>query len=402
MKNSFYLIILLSLFSCSKEDITEPQINTENIDNVEYVYSKYKNIEYSLTSYKNKIPDLFKNSSDLMYGIEYPSDGVILDYNNDGFMDFIHTDSDYMSSFNGIIQRNNITFYLGDINGNLTLDTNNSNKFKGLIHGRKGIVADFNGDSYPDVFFAGHGLDYGQSWFEYPIALINKQNGEFEEHRLTDLVGYWHSVTSSDIDNDGKSEVILLSPNSGIKSFILNYENGFVYREVNIPMEWTIAKFSLESIDINNDGYVDIVLGGDAEKEHDNHGELLGSYIWLNSSDGFGNDMISLPLSEKIKEFTTVLDMNFYDLDKDGDLDIILSRTRDYNMHYIQILKNTNNVFEDVTDNYISNNFYFDGGAVERLYIGDFNNDGIVDMRTNINHGDVVIWELINNKFSIK
>jgi predicted ribosome-associated RNA-binding protein Tma20 len=112
--------------------------------------------------------------------------------------------------------------------------------------------------------------------------------------------------------------------------------------------------------------------------------------------------MISLPLSEKIKEFTTVLDMNFYDLDKDGDLDIILSRTRDYNMHYIQILKNTNNIFEDVTDDFISNSFYFDGGAVERLYIGDFDNDGIVDMRTNINHGDVVIWELINNKFSIK
>jgi len=33
------------------------------------------------------------------------------------------------------------------------------------------------------------------------------------------------------------------------------------------------------------------------------------------------------------------------------------------------------------------------------LYVGDFNSDGIVDLRTNINNGEFLKWELINNKF---
>lgn len=404
MKNSIFLLIILSIFSCSKENIIDDVGLVDNIslEPIEYVYDSYSNFSYSLTSYENKIPDLFLNSTNLMFGIEYPSDKVILDYNNDGYMDFIHTDSDYMSSYNGVIVRNYITFYLGDENGNLYLDEKNNNKYLGMIHGKKGIVSDFNGDSFPDVFFAGTGLENGNPSFEYPIALINNKNGEFTEHRMVDLVGYWHSVTSSDIDNDGKSEIILISPSDGIESIILDFENEFIPTIFNIPIEFSDGKFSQESIDINNDGYSDIILGSDYENNPSFPERILEkSIVLLNSPNGF-NNIIRLPLNEKAKDFKTVLDINFYDLDLDGDLDIIISRTRQYNKPYIQILKNNITSFEDVSHTYIDNNFEFEGGAIEWLYVGDFNSDGIIDLKTNINEGKYLKWQLIDDKFILK
>ena len=397
--NKIFFFILLILIGCSKDDIVENPIQPPVVT-LTNPYEGLTNGDISLDFYGNKLPDLFRNTNSLMLGIEYPSDKVIFDYNNDGYMDFIHSDSDYMSSYEGVIVRNYITFYLGDESGKLYLDNKNNNKYLGLIHGKKGIVSDVNGDGFLDVFFAGIGLEIGNPRFEYPIALINNQNGEFIEHRLTDLVGYWHSVTSSDIDNDGKSEIILVSPNER-ESLILDYEDGFIPTIFNIPREYSDGKFSQESIDINNDGYADIILGSDYE---DNPSfpelKLEKSIVYLNSPNGFNDEIIKLPLNDKAKSYTSVLDINFYDLDNDSYLDIIISRTEDYNRSYIQVLKNNITSFEDVTDLYIDNNtFEFEGGAIEWLYVGDFNSDGIVDLRTNINNGEFLKWELINNKF---
>ena len=400
--NKIFFFILLILIGCSKDDIVENPIQPPVVT-LTNPYEGLTNGDISLDFYGNKLPDLFRNTNSLMLGIEYPSDKVIFDYNNDGYMDFIHSDSDYMSSYEGVIVRNYITFYLGDESGKLYLDNKNNNKYLGLIHGKKGIVSDVNGDGFLDVFFAGLGLENGNPRFEYPIALINNQNGEFIEHRLTDLVGYWHSVTSSDIDNDGKSEIILVSPNER-ESLILDYEDGFIPTIFNIPREYSDGKFSQESIDINNDGYADIILGSDYE---DNPSfpelKLEKSIVYLNSPNGFNDEIIKLPLNDKAKSYTSVLDINFYDLDNDSYLDIIISRTEDYNRSYIQVLKNNITSFEDVTDLYIDNNtFEFEGGAIEWLYVGDFNSDGIVDLRTNINNGEFLKWELINNKFILK
>ena len=60
----------------------------------------------------------------------------ILDYNNDGYYDFVNGGS----SFDGILQigieeRNPFVFYTGDSEGNLTYDSVNSQKFTSLIHG---------------------------------------------------------------------------------------------------------------------------------------------------------------------------------------------------------------------------------------------------------------------------
>jgi len=173
--NKIFFFILLILIGCSKDDIVENPIQPPVVT-LTNPYEGLTNGAISLDFYGNKLPDLFRNTNSLMLGIEYPSDKVIFDYNNDGYMDFIHSDSDYMSSYEGVIVRNYITFYLGDESGKLYLDNKNNNKYLGLIHGKKGIVSDVNGDGFLDVFFAGTGLENGNPRFEYPIALINNQN----------------------------------------------------------------------------------------------------------------------------------------------------------------------------------------------------------------------------------
>lgn len=390
------ILFLLSIFllsSCSN-NIDDYEVTT-NDTSTEYVYSAYSNYTFSKNSTKNKIPDLFLNSIELMFGIENPSDKVVIDYNNDGFFDLVHTDSDYMSSYRGVKNRKFITFYKGDEYGNLSLDVDNSNKFKGLIHGIKGITVDVNEDGYLDLFFAGTGLEYADAGpevirdrFEYPILLINNGDGTFDEHRLESLIGYWHGVTSGDLNNDGNSEIVLVSPEDGAPSVTIDFTTTPIITQLDIPWQMSNGKWSQEVIDINNDGYDDLIMASD--------GDTLSSdsFVWLNSSSGFG-EILYIPKNE----YETVTDINFFDIDSDGDLDLILSRNKMYQKAYIQIIENNITHLTDVTDTYIDNDWTFEGGAIEKLYIGDNDNDGIVELRTHRNGYVMFEWEFIDNKF---
>jgi len=142
-------------------------------------------------------------------------------------------------------------------------------------------------------------------------------------------------------------------------------------------------------MDLNNDGYDDLVLASDDRGLTD-----MKSFLWLNSENGF-NDILFLPENE----YETCTDINFFDIDSDGDLDIILSKTKQYQKAYIQIIRNNINNLEDVTDLYIDNNFDFPGGSIEKIFISDNDGDGIVELRTYRNVETVFEWEFVDNKF---
>jgi len=393
--NRLIFLILLILVGCSKDDIieiTEPiQTTIDNTITSDYIYTAFLNKEYSNNSSQNEIPDLFLNSIELMY--DNPSDKIVIDYNNDGMMDLIHSNSDYNLSFSGIETRRNIQFYMGDSNGNLILDEINSSKFLGLIHSIRGITVDLNEDGYLDIFFAGTGVHgdgtYHDNRFEYPVLLINDRNGSFNEHRLYSVIGYWHGATSGDIDGDGDSEILIISPEYESESYIIDFDNKVELTELPIEERKRFGRYSHELMDLNNDGYDDLVLASDDRGLTD-----MKSFLWLNSENGF-NDILFLPENE----YETCTDINFFDIDSDGDLDIILSKTKQYQKAYIQIIRNNINNLEDVTDLYIDNNFDFPGGSIEKIFISDNDGDGIVELRTYRNVETVFEWEFVDNKF---
>lgn len=415
--NRLFLILGLFLIGCSND--VESTLDISIPSEISYRQNYHGNYNYNnivirdfekLESTFNRLPYLF---NDVPYGTDWtdvPHDLTILDYNNDGNLDLVYSNSDYKSSFSGVANRRFFNFFLGDSNGNLTLDVSNHEKFVGTIHARKSIIGDWNGDGFMDMFFASSGID-GQTGVQYtpndyPILFINDKNGSFIEYRLNNefnmFPGYWHSVTSSDIDGDGISEIVLIQPasNRDNESKIIQFNNNKLsIRDLQLSLNDVIDKFTSESVDLNGDGIDELILGGSDTNPRILENHPSGSFVYNYQS----KEKIYLPTHQQ----DLLIDMVFYDLDNDGDLDIIASRTRNYSNGYIQIIRNDITEFVDVTSEYMPTNFTHTPGQtmswIEWLYIGDFNGDGNIELHTSDIRkpgvADRIEWEFIGGKF---
>jgi len=448
-----FLLLLLLFASCTKDTIEEYDdlslLNSITVEVLDNPFKQYTNINYYDTAYNTRVPYLHRNYDELVnsYDIsilrndsQAPRDAVVLDYNGDGYMDLIHSGTDFKKSFAGIDDRNTIQFFKGDSIGYLSLDEKNSEKFVGMIHGFKGVVNDFNGDGLPDVLFAGTGIhgpantpppSDGSFNREYPVMILNGEDDNFTEIRFTELSNnYDHSVASGDIDNDGDVDIIFVkskfallpdvSPeNLGFGQILINDGNAnFTIKPILANPYYFRSKITIELFDIDKDGYLDLFLSGEDDKEYTGvFGQSPSVVLFGNGSD-FNNRLLELPT---VDDFKRGYDFNFYDYDDDGYTDVILYRSSTHENfknegYYIQVLKNNSNKeFIDVTSNVISNNSNL--GSTSNPYFimtSDFDNDGVVELfnndltRTNdfsnvqLNPNAYTVkftWEIKNGKF---
>lgn len=421
------LLFLFSIFllsSCTKDtdDYVVDLITLDSVESIDvkYPFSQYNNINYYDTAYNTRIPYLHRNYDELVnsYGLpilrhdsQAPRDAVVLDYNGDGYMDLIHSGTDFKKSFAGIEDRNTIQFFRGDSIGYLSLDEKNSSKFVGMIHGFKGVVNDFNGDGLPDVLFAGTGIHGNQDnpnpndgTFnrEYPVMILNGENDNFTEIRFTELSqNYDHSVASGDIDNDGDVDIIFVKSKFALLPGPTgNYENldfgnilindgnaNFTIKKIPANPYYFRSKITIELFDIDNDGYLDLFLSGTDDKEYTGVFGQSPSVVLFGNGKDFNNRLLELPT---VDDFKRGYDFNFYDYDNDGYTDVILYRVSthenfDYEGYYVQVLKNNfNKEFIDVTSDVISDNYNLGStGYPDFIMTSDLDSDGIVEMFNN-------------------
>jgi hypothetical protein len=374
--------------------------------------------DFSLSSYYTRT-FYEREYNQYIIGDSDPLEAVVVDYNMDGILDLIHTNSDYAASFAGISKRNKIHFYKGLCNGNLELDNTLSNNFNGLEHGRKGLVGDFNKDGFPDIFFIGHGIDVSPYPGEYPILLTNQDGTGFQETRFENLIGFWHGASSGDVDNDGDIDIVLISQG---KTYIMKNNNGFfdiIQDDINddsrsifeYPKESIVPRLSQvytsELFDIDRDGFLDLIVSG-----HDWDGSFGKSYVLFGNGESFLRDIKTLP---SVLGYGICVDIDFYDINNDGDIEIILNRTGDpengagfYTGWKVQILELTNGEYVDSTDKFMDVSYGSSGNWMNWLHIGDLNNDGLIKLFNDelavSNNSDKFYrrWELIDGKFILK
>jgi hypothetical protein len=100
-----------------------------------------------------------------------------------------------------------------DITSKLVMPDSTGSTPAGCMHARKAVIADFNGDSLPDVMFACHGSEASTATLEmrreYPMLLLSQPSGKYTLAKVPLLAPiYGHGATAADVNGDGKVDVV--------------------------------------------------------------------------------------------------------------------------------------------------------------------------------------------------
>jgi hypothetical protein len=142
--------------------------------------------------------------------------------------------------------------------------------FVGSIHGRKSLVADFNGDSIPDIFVANHGYDKPPFPGERNNIVLSQGSGKFLVRHASPEVDFFHGASAVDLDLDGDIDVAAVTGGTGLQTiytFLNDGSGNFTKGDNNlfsIPLPSTLY-YTIEFIDLNNDGAPDLFLGGNED-----------------------------------------------------------------------------------------------------------------------------------------
>ena len=270
-------------------------------------------------------------------------------------------------------------------------------------HGpRKTIVGDFNGDNKPDVVRIGGGHDVLEN---SNILMSGTDNYTFS---FIDVVpeSQYHGFASGDLDNDGDLDLFFGGPDSG---FAMNDGSGnFTWFRVdekisnyfveNTEVIGPYGVGTVEILDVNQDGSLDIVIGGEFANAL-GHPHLGGpTILWGDGSSNYDYDN-----KTEIWEFGEIPmvdgravdnndDISFGDIDNDGYLDVVLTYIRQIdndpnnngNPSYrsvLQIFKGgENNEFTDVTNEWTSNPLILLDFPVTWVLVRDVDNNGMIDI----------------------
>jgi hypothetical protein len=190
-------------------------------------------------------------------------------------------------------------FFKLSANGNLESTTT---KIAGCLTPRKAVVADFNNDGHPDIFVVCHGWDMqvnGKWPGEINKLLLNdsKGQGKFAVSDVgTTSTSYYHGAAAADVNGDGWIDIVITdsfrSPGANITALI-NQKNGtFVFDNNRIFGQGnTAGYYSVELVDVDKDGIIDIIAGG--------HESPIGSaetvVLYGNSNNTFGTRKTVIP-----------------------------------------------------------------------------------------------------------
>lgn len=152
------------------------------------------------------------------------------------------------------------------------------------IHSRKALVADFNQDGRPDVFVGCQGFDANPFPGERNQVFLSQADGRYALSDASPDVGFWHGVAAADLNGDHYPDIVAVG--GAKRAVFLNDGTGKFTREMTerLPGDATWGfggslYFTVELVDVNEDGKVDLVMGGHEWDE--GHG-TSPTGVWLN------------------------------------------------------------------------------------------------------------------------
>jgi hypothetical protein len=266
------------------------------------------------------------------------------------------------------------------------------------IRGHKLLVGDFNNDKYPDIFCV-EAFDPPPSCNCMPIMTTNKlifnQNSSLNTVKeFTEFQGFFNAGCSGDIDQDGDLDIMLfnfhnLYNNTKNKVLINDGKGNFTITENPILKDIPLAESS-ELIDMNNDGFLDLILNSRLQS---GTGNILKIY-WGGTNNFSQSTQIDLPN-------IYIFDIDAFDVNKDGQKELILFSI-DPSGWQVDFFETSNQgqSYKNQTAKYISNNTHLTstGGwkHVKHIMVSDIDKNGKIDI-VSTNRNVNVRWEQDNS-----
>ena len=345
------------------------------------------------------------------------------DFNGDGYDDmFLHPVYSEGSNINFSSVKTEYELYLYENGKYKYHQIDFGNQSAPLVYlAREILVGDYDNDGDPDLYSGNYGIDDQIGLIsEKSLFIINNYNtNETFSYKENPHSEGAHEASSADIDNDGDLDLYsrgrmgITQPYSPFFKNTGNFElemwnyygqdlNIFVDDINSLKGDWQYyyadKLMGSELIDVNKDGYVDLILVG--FEWEDEFRVLWGSSSGFKTSDISFIPQVETPASYAMGKGT---DVYVEDIDSDGVNEIIIVRsggtnsTDDvagqgifYRGWYLQILKLTNTKqLIDVTNTLIED-FYSDqpndycgnpsNNWIYWIVVDDYDNDGNLDI----------------------
>jgi hypothetical protein len=255
----------------------------------------------------------------------------------------------------------------------------------GLVQVRKNVVTDLNNDKIPELVLFSSGYD-APPFPGDAIGIFYVKEKSYQY--LKQDIGYFHGGATGDINNDGLIDIVAYSGGSMVipvhPTAYINQGNKQLVLSNQIFKNFSGGNnnyYTVELFDITKDGKLDLLLGG------------VNKLLLIPQENGEynRNNAISLPLEFDLE----VMDIAFFDFNKDGQTDILtMSNKSGYNGYGLRLFLNNKNAFIDVTASY----FDIASGTgtnawIKWIHLFDYDKDGDFDVV-----GDGLFGDLNGNK----
>lgn len=174
-------------------------------------------------------------------------------------------------------------------------------------------VIDLNGDARPDILLGNAGSN---------IVLLQLANGNFVDDTANRPIGLGITQDLLLFDIDGDNDPDILSANELDNDLFVNNGNGFFTNETfaRLPANDGETR-EADTADVDGDGDLDVILGNVSF----NSGRPPQNRLLLNNGSGLFVDATANNLASIVNQSSSFT-IRFFDIDNDGDPDILSPR----------------------------------------------------------------------------